>query len=55
MENEVKISAVWLVGLGDHVEVRLEIEVGEGKRWFTAIRERKDSNFSHIAEASWIG
>lgn len=48
LPKAVGISAIWLVRIGDHVEVRIE----QGKKWTTVIRERADGSFSHIVEAS---
>ncbi len=48
MKTPVTITAIWLLRLGDHAEVRVEID-GE---WYTAIREHVDGPFSWIAEGN---
>lgn len=49
-DKEITVSAVWLRRNAEHVEVLLEID---GK-WWLAIQENADANFSWIAEARGV-
>jgi hypothetical protein len=48
LKTEIIISAVWLRRSGDNAEVLVE---RDGK-WYKAITELADNNYSHIAEGN---